>query len=616
MHKKIKTLFKSNGWIVFALTTIYYMIWYSFLRPIVRCMVSSDEFLTIAIGVTAFTELDWSELVNKVNRFYGSGYTFLFIPVMLYVKSAVARYYIFHLVNSFLHGFIGLIAHNIFTRFLGHKDGKEAVLVGLVSSLFFFEGLEGTNVINELPLYFMVWVALYVILWLFKNIDDKKKRMIGTILLEIVMMYSLLLHTRAIFMIGGIFVTIFLLYVIYRKFLVSPLLFIVLTILCFLLTEYWNGIVIDRIWLEKIVQNTVEGAFSSTGVFSKIGLLFTTKGIRAFITTVVGRMFGMVFLSGGLILLGMIVAVRVWRKKTVTVKMDVEYSRYIDMMRVAELFLGSIIVASMLLFCLHGTNGVSDALEKQNVTYWAFYLRYHYLYCIPLLLFLYSYLIKGCDTKKILMSSFIGMSALVFCSIIFLGKLFVENSVTYSSKIVYFVFLPFVRCSRKTAIEIDMLYVVILVGIALFYIHAICIYLRKCSVSCLLSIATSVYIFAYVMLTVFIPESKHMYEKTEETYKYLENISIQEYSDKYIFYNAYTHLEAEVLQFELCKWKLTDDFSKMNPKNAIVVSKEPMRVTQLKSISESVIEICLDKEQYIYFIGEYWKDRLTTMKNN
>lgn len=602
---KMKNIRKQNIILVFIITFLFFCIWYSFLMPIVRCMVSSDEFLSIGIGVTSFTDLDWNGLIGKVERYYGGGYTILFTPLMYFVESAYLRYFIMHMLNAVLHAGVGVLCYIIYTDYLNRPDNLEAILVSLATSLFYFEGLEGTNVYNELPLYVTIWLTLFEILWLIRVNDNTKKKAFGTAILSLTLAYSLTLHTRAIFTIGSVVVTVVLVWIIYKKVIVNVVELLAFLVIGYLANECVGNYIRAGLWETNITQNTVEGAFGATGVFSKFSVLLSQEGISAFISTILGKLFGIIATSGGLFCIGIILCLFSLFKffKFQGFKKSSENLYF----NVSMLFIIVLNVSSFFLFGLNATNSVMDALANAEMTYWPFYLRYHFLYIIPLMPYVFaSFSFSEILRKKISQISLAFFGVVNVLTLYLLHPLFTNCDVRYRTKIVYFPFLPFTLKHNSEIIGLEFLTCNIGISIILFIIHSLLYCKGKVKWSCVCSIVTSIYLFGYIMLNIFIPESNTIYYATDQIYKYLSDINFEDIGTNSIYYVGFTHLEAEVLQFELYDWKVLDGNEKVqiSDDKCIIISNRILEAGELNQFCHSeVIMKEVDIAEYIYFIG-------------
>ncbi|MCM1568099.1 MAG: hypothetical protein NC081_01480 [Roseburia sp.] len=602
---------RRNLFFAFVIPVIYYTIGYAYLMPVLRCMVSSDEFLTIACGVTSFTKYDWNELVDQVARFYGGGYTILLTPIMLWVKSAYWRYFFMHFANALIHGGISVICYVIYTKYLGMADDIKAVMVCLSTSLFYFEGLEGAYIYNELPLYFTVWLLLLELLWLFRMENKRYQKGVGTILTALTMVYSLSLHTRAIFAICAVLLTAIVIRLKYKKCIFNLPILVVLLTGGYFLVEYMGKNIRSNLWSTEIVQNTIEGAFSSTGVFSEFGLLLSLDGLYAFLSLVIGRVCGMVMTSGGILCIILPIAYFTFKTDREQKKKKVN-AIAIDNMIVALLFLGIVICASLFLFCVHGTETTMDALADGTINGWLFYLRYHFLYFIPLLPFIYGgYELLSHKRESILFGSIASFAAIKFLAILFLQLYFGGTEIRYRSKAVYAAFMPFTLAKRLDTIGSEILFDTVLLGTIFFGICIFFLYKNKPVKCCVVSLALSVFMFSYVMVELYIPESRENYSKIDAIYDSIEELQMQEMPTKKIYYAGFSHLEAENLQFALADWTLSEDYESADPECSIIVSNRYMLGELLEETGATSIEpMILSENQYIYFLGESWQDIL------
>lgn len=108
------------------------------------------------------------------------------------------------------------------------------------------------------------------------------------------------------------------------------------------------------------------------------------------------------------------------------------------------------------------------------------------------------------------------------------------------------------------------------------------------------------------MLNIFIPESNTIYYATDQIYKYLSHINFEDIGTNSIYYVGFTHLEAEVLQFELYDWKVLDGNEKaqISDDKCIIISNRILEAGELEQFCHSeIIMKEVDIAEYIYFIG-------------
>src|SRR5699024_1498297 len=76
-------------------------------------------------------------------------------------------------------------------------------------------------IFNEHPLMLCSWIIAWLLLYLQKNLDNNKKKIRATLLLILVLGYSLTLHTRAIAFWLAVGIAVLFYAWIYRRFLIS-----------------------------------------------------------------------------------------------------------------------------------------------------------------------------------------------------------------------------------------------------------------------------------------------------------------------------------------------------------------------------------------------------------
>lgn len=591
-----------------SIIMLYYSIFYAFLYPIVYSVRGgSDEFLTLA-STTLLNNQDWSQITSKFSNYYGYGYAFFLSPFFILIKSPVIRYIMLHIMNSVLHTGIGLISFLILEKFLKVENKKIIFLLSLAVGVFYFEGISGTSIVNELPLFAILMVNLLLLLYAFKYKDNSHKKLIYTIFLAMSSVYSLTIHTRAIFCIGGMCVVIVGCFFYFHKSIVN------IPVLILLVLPYYFKMKFITVEIQQILyngnmptNNTVEGAFGSDGaVFTKFSLLLSQKGIYGFTVACIGRLFIIFTSSGGLFCIGMLVASRlllprVLGKGKENSAEEVEMEQW-NNMRIIAMYLLSMIVASMILFNLHCAERVLETIEEQKINKWMFYTRYHMLYFVPLLLIIYPYYEKYKKNMRVInICSIFIYIVIIGGAHIWILPLLVRN-VQYITKVMFYQALPFTFKSPYSLIGSEFFWMNFLAGSALLVAHMVFLN-RKQYISLILSIATSVFIFSYLMILIYIPDSKEAYNKTDDIYATVTDVSKNFEVSQTIYCVDFSNFMLENIQYSLCEYKITDNLENIDrEKNIFLLSPKSIDTTKLTD--RTLYQIILDDKEYLYVSDE------------
>ncbi len=146
---------------------------------------------------------DWNSYANLGNAYYGYGYSILLIPVFYFCKSGVNLIKIAILINYLLILCIYWIQIYIFMKLFPKINVYMSAIVSFITLLFPYFIVSSNKVICEVFLSFQVWLLA---LTLCKLIDNKKR--IYYLILGIEMAFIYYTHSRAIAVVGVIFILV------------------------------------------------------------------------------------------------------------------------------------------------------------------------------------------------------------------------------------------------------------------------------------------------------------------------------------------------------------------------------------------------------------------------
>jgi hypothetical protein len=258
-----------------------------------------------------------------------------------------------------------------------------------------------TIISNEHPLLLMCWLTAWILLILNSCFDNKKKRVKYTILLVLVLVYSLTLHTRAITLWIALAISIVLYFWVYRKWIVSLPVFAILGISGTVI----GGIVIAYIQKSIWVANgttTLDNAHFNINL-DNIKLLFTVNAWQGWLNIILGQLNTVYIVTCGMAIIGIVILGNLmWqalRRRT-----EIIHGTDSDMLSRFVLigcFFGVSVVITICGQSISWLPGVTDGMiagfGSKVYGFKAFtYFRYFALYTGPLLMliFAYAYLYK------------------------------------------------------------------------------------------------------------------------------------------------------------------------------------------------------------------------------
>lgn len=176
-----------------------------------------DE-VAVMSGCAYFSNLDWSNVLSQ-SSYYGQGFYILFAPLFYITKNPYIIFYTMIAVVSLLQSCTVVFAYKALKRFFGITACPSALFFSVACS--YMLETRTTILFNEQPLLIVSWAVLYILLLLHESLDNEKNKRKYTLLLVLIISYSLTLHTRALTFFLGLFITIVLYYWVYKKVLVS-----------------------------------------------------------------------------------------------------------------------------------------------------------------------------------------------------------------------------------------------------------------------------------------------------------------------------------------------------------------------------------------------------------
>ena len=166
----------------------------------------ADELGTLA-GAAYLAGFDWSDLIGET-AYYGFGATILFVPLFYIFSDPLLIYKIMVGIWGILQGAVGCMSWHLGEKYFEIKDRKVLMCLSVIAS--YMVVTRNTAIFNETPLILVTWLLCWCLLALNKYNANKKKKVMFSVLLSVLLVYSLTLHTRAlIFWIAIIIIEVF-----------------------------------------------------------------------------------------------------------------------------------------------------------------------------------------------------------------------------------------------------------------------------------------------------------------------------------------------------------------------------------------------------------------------
>ena len=408
-------------------------------------ITGADEIGTIASGAW-FAGYDWSEIISRDSGYYGFGYSILTAPFYKIFEDSAMIHHAMLFLNNVLIAFIGIICYVILVRFLSLKNKMVAILIAGIVVWYTDLSYHGNLFVNETMLYLLCWLALLLLLLLNQNnnleVDRERnvKKIIYTLLLCGVLLYSLLVHSRSLVMVAITGVTVICISLVTRKNVVNVFVFYPVLVIGYFVSKYCIQLVQNGLWLaeEDGLANSTESLTSQ--LTGNIHLLFSVDGLKAWFVEILGQIYAMVVLSYGLAAVAL-VGVCFFLVRMIKNRKTSKMNRRSQNTLLLVTFGGLGLLATLVSTTIVALPGVMTSLTDEMMNKWCLYHRYWSIYLIIFIVvgcyLLYQY---GNVRKWVLILSFL-LSGLVLLGFsgYFCGKY--DWTDTYSG--VYFPFYSF-----------------------------------------------------------------------------------------------------------------------------------------------------------------------------
>lgn len=195
---------KINQYIQNNAKLAYFLLYLSALVPkiyialkMVPLRTPNDELGTI-VSAAELAGNSWGEVVASLTNYYGFGFYWAFFPVFLITDNPVVIYRTILVICSMMQAGIAPLALYIQKKYLGMKDEDTliAAVIGWICS--FLVVTRVTILYNEHALIMISWLMMLLICKLMEAQEQKKDKIITTLLIVGLLIYSLTIHVRAL----------------------------------------------------------------------------------------------------------------------------------------------------------------------------------------------------------------------------------------------------------------------------------------------------------------------------------------------------------------------------------------------------------------------------------
>lgn len=299
---------KINMLLVFCIVFIVRLIFIALYAMPLRTPM--DELCTISTGVY-FGGKDWTALTSFSKYYYGGGFTIMFAPLFKMIESPFAIYKIMLSVCAVLQSISAPISYYILNKCLKINNKIYLFLAAITSS--FMVVTRTMEVYNEHMLIAISWLSALILVKLIQNLDNYKKKSIYSVLLMLLLCYSLTVHTRAKTMLIALIVVVAAYFIAYRKWLLAKIPGAISLVIGYFLANRFVFYIKTNVWLWK------EGDYLKNTSVSFGGLQFedllSPVSWQAWLDIILGQINTITIFTGGVSLIIIVILVKcIWLK--------------------------------------------------------------------------------------------------------------------------------------------------------------------------------------------------------------------------------------------------------------------------------------------------------------
>lgn len=192
MEKSKKSDFfeKRYLWIAFLAAFLPRLV---FLAGIQTMSIAGDELFSMW-PAAKLAGYDWGGVMDSY-RYYGYGYSALLLPFLYLIHDSVLLYKCMVLVMALAQSLTAPVVCHLMKEYFDVKNKKVLCLSGVTCS--YLVAVRAVYTYPEFIYVLVVWLIVWTILKLNKNIENKKRKSGYTFLLVILLTYALSVHSRA-----------------------------------------------------------------------------------------------------------------------------------------------------------------------------------------------------------------------------------------------------------------------------------------------------------------------------------------------------------------------------------------------------------------------------------
>lgn len=256
-----------------------------------------DELSTMS-AAAYMADFDWTAAVRYGNHYYGGGMTILMTPLFKLISDPVMLYRACLVFCAVLQSLVAPIAYHILSKYMGVRKKAYLYLASLAAAFLMVN--RALVIYNEHMLVLVSWLAAWVLCKLVsesrKEKQDYRMRAVYTVLLMLLLSYSLTLHTRAKTLWCALVVLVVLYFLLYKSWLVAKIPAVISGVAGYWLAGrfiYWSK---TTLWLWQEGDNLRN---TSVNLNLSKELLTSPVSWQGWFATIVGQVHTSVTFTGG-----------------------------------------------------------------------------------------------------------------------------------------------------------------------------------------------------------------------------------------------------------------------------------------------------------------------------
>lgn len=524
-----------------------------------------DEFGTVA-GASYFAGYDWSAIVQDV-KYYGFGFSMFMAPIYYITSNPQVIFQLMISFNTLCLAISGIICYNIINSIYKIEDKKFNVLTTLASICFPCVLLNSNAVFNECILMLIEWVVVYLLLIMQERKDEGKSNLVPTIIFSLICVYSFTVHTRIIYVLGAVFIYIVMYLILKKKVLVNVPAFVIILGGGYVAIQKLIKIMQLKIWLTNDPEKLRNSVSNLGGYFGNVTYLTTKTGIKGFIYTIWGEVYGMFSLSGGIFA----IAICVFAFIILSLIFKNKFEKVDEKLVTVAAFICSLMMAVLLLTALGVLDLVEENVLNGTANRWYLYTRYWTMCSQLAVMFVFVFFKKQKKVYKSLIISSVSLFAIVSLGfIVKMGKMFYiyqgAKSNAFSSYLGMLLMKGDEYFSTKSFVIMTSIATVIL---ALIIIG---MSTKKYSIMPIAAICLFLYVYGYSTAVLDVPASRDMYNEFKGIRSAIKECSVEDNAlinynssgkDRFFMFGA---------QYNLYEYRVTREKVDVTSDKAIVIS--------------------------------------------